>query len=280
MACAALFSVAVWSAGSAQTVPKKKTQPKAPSTTAPLVARPMGPPAPDPKLLALPPAEKFVYGVQWRLIRAGTVTIEEHPSSAGQPPSLAMRLESGGLVASLFKVDDTYNATYDQSDPHYCATLTRLESREGQRHHEAQVTYDRTANRAHYIERDLATNQTLREMSVDLPACASDPLGAFVRLRGMPAEPGGSFEIPVSDGRHSALVRIEPQEREEVKVPAGTFKTMRYEAFLLNGVVYPRKGRLWVWYTDDTRRLPVQIRLRTGFPVGTVTLELEKQEGP
>lgn len=272
MACAALSSLVVWS-GSAQTG-GRKAQAKAPPAAAPLVVRPMGPPAPDPKLLATSPGEKFVYGVEWRLIRAGTVTIEAHA------PSLTMRLESGGLVASLFKVDDTYNATYDQSDPHYCATSTRLESREGQRHHEAQVTYDRTANRAHYIERDLATNQTLREMSVDLPVCASDTLGAFVRLRGMPAEPGASVEIPVSDGRHSALVRIELQEREEVKVAAGTFKTIRYEAFLLNGIVYPRKGRIWVWYTDDARRIPVQIRLRTGFPVGTVTLELEKQEGP
>jgi hypothetical protein len=76
------------------------------------------------------------------------------------------------------------------------------------------------------------------------------------------------------------MVKVEAQEREEVKVPAGTFKAIRYEASLLNGVIYPRKGRVWIWYTDDVRRLPVQIRLRTGFPVGTVTLELEKQEGP
>ncbi len=191
-----------------------------------------------------------------------------------------MKLESGGLVASLFKINDTYSAIYDPGDSHFCALSTRLESMEGQRHHEAQVTYDRAANRAHYIERDLNTNQTLREMSVDLPPCASDTLGGLRRLRDIRAEPGPSIEIPTSDGRHSAMVKIEPQEREEIKVPAGTYRTIRYEALLLNGVVYPRKGRVWVWYSDDARRIPVQIRLRTGFPVGTVTLELEKQEGP
>jgi hypothetical protein len=220
----------------------------------------------------------LVFGVQWRLIRAGTVTLEAHPSE------LTMRLESGGLVASLFKVDDTYNAAYDNSDREqspFCATSVRLESMEGKRHHEAQVTYDRSTNRAHYIEHDLSTNETLREMSVDLPPCASDALGALARLRGLgPPVLGKAIELPVSDGRHTAMVKVEPQEREEVKVAAGTFKTVRYEAFLLNGVIYPRKGRVWVWYTDDARRLPVQIRLRTGFPVGTVTLELEKQEGP
>jgi hypothetical protein len=216
--------------------------------------------------------EKFVWGVQWRLIRAGTVTLEAHPSA------INVRLESAGLLSSLYKVDDTFNAMYDGT---FCATSTRLESMEGKRHHEAVVTYDRSINKAHYVERDLATSETLHEASVDLPPCAIDAVGALARLRGVASlEPGKAIELPVSDGRHSAMVKVEPQEKEEIKVAAGTFNTTRYEAFLLNGVVYPRKGRLWVWYTDDARHIPVQIRLRTGFPVGTVTLELEKQEGP
>jgi len=37
-----------------------------------------------------------------------------------------------------------------------------------------------------------------------------------------------------------------------------------------------RKGRVFVWLTDDGERLPVQILLRLAFPVGSVTLQLEK----
>jgi hypothetical protein len=46
----------------------------------------------------------------------------------------------------------------------------------------------------------------------------------------------------------------------------------------MNGVVYSRKGRVFIWVTDDARRLPVQIQLRMSFPVGTVTLHLLKEE--
>ncbi len=60
----------------------------------------------------------------------------------------------------------------------------------------------------------------------------------------------------------------------------GSFKTVRYEAFMLNGVIYTRKGRVELWLTDDAGHLPVQIRLRMNFPVGTVTLQLEKEEHP
>jgi hypothetical protein len=278
MACAVLFSAAAWTFCSAQTPANGKQLPKSTTTV-----RLAGPAAPDPKPAApssvdTGPMEKLVYSVEWRLIRAGTVTIETHPSE------VRMRLESAGLVASLFKVDDLYEAHYDAADRDqspFCATSMRLESMEGKRHHEAQVTYDRSANRAHYIEHDLATNETLREATVDLPPCASDTLGGLARLRRVAAPVlGKAIEVPISDGRHTAMVKAEPQEREEVKVPAGTFKAIRYEAFLMNGVIYPRKGRVWIWFTDDPRRLPVQIRFRTGFPVGTVTLELEKQEGP
>ena len=82
----------------------------------------------------------------------------------------------------------------------------------------------------------------------------------------------------MSDGRRAAQVKVDVQEREEVTTPTGTFKTIRYEANLLNGVVYPRKGRVFVWVSDDTKRIPVQIRLRMAFPIGTVTLQLEKAE--
>ncbi len=43
----------------------------------------------------------------------------------------------------------------------------------------------------------------------------------------------------MSDGRRAAQVKVDAQEREEVTTPAGTFKTIRYEVNLMNGVIYP-----------------------------------------
>lgn len=203
------------------------------------------------------------------MIRAGTVTVE---SANGH---FKMLLESAGIVSSLFKIQDTYTAEYDEPG---CAASSMMDSMEGKNHHDTRVTYDRTRNHASFLERDVAKDSIIRETGVDIPNCVLETVGAMKKLRGMKVDPGQSVQLPVSDGRRSAQVKITAEEREDVKVSGTTYHTVRYRADLLNGVVYSRKGRLLVWISDDPRRLPVQIQLRMSFPVGAVTLQLEKEE--
>jgi hypothetical protein len=129
-------------------------------------------------------------------------------------------------------------------------------------------------------EKDLIKNTIVSRTDVQTPNCAHEVITALKQLRRTKMDVGQSVQIPVTDGRKSAAVKVEAQERERVITPAGAFSTVRYEVNLLNGVVYSRSGRVFIWLTDDERRLPVQFRLRMSFPLGTVTLELEKEEHP
>ena len=60
----------------------------------------------------------------------------------------------------------------------------------------------------------------------------------------------------------------------KVKTPAGSFPAVRYEAHLFDGVLYNRKGSLYVWLSDDERRIPVQVQARLRFYIGTITVQL------
>jgi hypothetical protein len=236
-------------------------------------------PAPDPKLEpklepgmhAATLSDKLTYEVEWRLIHAGTALIESQRNHA------ELRLESAGMVSSLFKVHDLYTVNYDDG---FCATAATMDSQEGKRHHDTKVTYDRAANRASYLERDLLANVTLHSDSVSIPNCVHEVLGAFLKIRELKITPGQTVQLPMSDGRKSASVRMDGQAREEIKTAAGTFQTVRVEANMMNGVVYTRKGKVLLWISDDERHLPVQIRLRMPFPIGSVTLQLAKEEHP
>jgi hypothetical protein len=215
------------------------------------------------------PIEKLTYAAEWRMIPAGTVQ-----SESGKHVTV-MRLESTGLVSTLYRIRDVYTVVYDEPN---CAASSMLDSLEGKRHHETKVTFDRAAGRATFLERDLLKNSIIRTTGVDTPNCVVEVLGAMRRLRALAPPVGQSVQIDMSDGRKSSPVKVEAQEREKVKTPSGTYNAIRYEAFLLNGVVYPRKGRLFIWLSDDEKHLPVQIRLKLPFPVGTVTLQLQKEE--
>ena len=219
-------------------------------------------------ILPANPVEKYVYEIQWRLITAGQATLEARSNWA------RLTLESAGLVSALYKIRDVYSVNYD--DP-FCVTVSVMDAQEGRRHRETRVLFDRNQNHAFFTEKDVPANTTVRTADVAIPPCVHDVVGALLTLRRVAILPGTTIEMPVSDGRKSASVKITAQEREEIVTKAGMFKTIRFEADILNGVVYPRKGKANIWISDDARRLPVQIRVRMNFPVGTVTLALEKE---
>jgi hypothetical protein len=216
------------------------------------------------------------YDVEWRLIDAGNAklnwTVASQPSHAGW--QINLHLESSGLVSKLYKVNDDYMTELGRE---YCAQNTHLIAHEGSRQRDTVVHFDSGTKKASYLERDLASHAVL-SLETDIPACVHDVVGGLFFLRTLNLEPGHSIEVPVSDGKKTISAKVEVQEREQIKVPAGTFNTIRCEAFLFNGKLYRRPGHLYVWFTDDARKLPVRIQVRLHFTIGTITLQLEKEE--
>lgn len=226
---------------------------------------------------ALPPREVLRYNVEWRLVTAGKARLEwtatPHHSAAGWQADL--HLESAGLVSKLYKVNNDYVSNLESD---LCSSGSYLKAEEGNRHKETRVTFNREARKAEYLEKDLDKNTVVNAHEIDIPACVHDALGGLYLLRTLSLQPGQTTQVAVSDGKKSVMARVEAQQREEVRTPAGLFKTIRYEAFVFNDVLYRRYGHLYVWLTDDARRLPVQIRVRLQFAIGTITLQLEKEE--
>ena len=229
-----------------------------------------------PQSNSLPQRETLSYSIEWRLITAGKARLEW---DAAQPPrpgwQIKLHLESIGLVSKLFKVEDDYSANLDQS---LSILSSQLITHEGSRNRDTRITFDYEGRKASYLERDLVKNATLASQEIDLPSSTHDVIGGLYYLRTLTLEPGQSIQAPVSDGKKAVMAKVEAQQREDIKVPDGTYKTIRYEIFLFDNVLYRRSGHLYVWLTDDRRKLPVQIRARMAFTVGTITLLLEKHE--
>jgi hypothetical protein len=222
----------------------------------------------------LPANESFTYSIEWRLITAGRATVQ-WTFKGTDTSQIKLHVESVGLVSKLFKVEDNYIASLG---PGQCAQSVEFTSQEGSRERETKIAFDYANHRADYLERDRVKNAVLLARETEIPACVHEIIGGLFFLRTLNLEPGQSALIPVSDGKKSVVAKVEAQQREEVKTAAGDFKTIRYEAYVFDDVLYRRPAHLYVWLTDDRRRLPVQIRVRMQLAIGTITLQLEKHE--
>jgi len=224
---------------------------------------------------AASPGESLYYGIEWRFIYAGnaSVTLKRGPDHT---EGVSVHLQSAGVVSRLFTLDDNYYAELNGDT--FCAHTTELDAVEGRRRDRETTTFEYDRGKVTWNEHDLVKNIT-RSGETDLPAaCVSDVVGALFVLRAMPLQPGQSVEIPTSNGHKSANVHIEVQDREDVTTKLGTFHTIRCDAGIFNGVLYKRNAHMSIWLTDDARHLPVQYRIRMPFVIGTITLQLEKEE--
>ncbi len=225
------------------------------------------------KSAKFPYPEKLTYRIEWRMMTAGTAVVQlSHGTPADWQTSL--NLESAGLVTRLYRVLDTYKAA---SNEQFCASNSVFDAQEGKRHTVTRLNFDNSSHKVQYDERDLIKNSSNRE-EVNIAPCTYEIFGALDAVRETNLQPGKSTTIPITNGKKMGYVRIEAQAKEAVTVGGKTYQAIRYEGFLFDNVLYRRKGRLFIWFTDDPDRLPVQLRIQVGFPIGTIMLQLEKQE--
>jgi hypothetical protein len=220
-----------------------------------------------------PYPEKLTYQIEWRLINAGVATVQmSHPSP--NKWNLDIDLQSAGLVSRLYRVLDAYKVS---TNGKFCGESTSLDAQEGKKHTITRLTFDNTKHKVDYDEHDLIKNVNVRNQ-LDIPPCTYEIAGALVTLRATNLEPGKSMMIPITNGKKSVNARIEAQARETIAVNGKNYQTIRYEAYLFDNVLYKRKGRFLMWVTDDAERVPVQFRMLMGFPIGSVTVLLDKQQ--
>ena len=213
--------------------------------------------------------------MDWKLWHAGDIQLAYEPGDSDGPPRASATLRTQGFVDNLYSVDNGYTIRFDDE---FCAASYEFNVKEGKKRRLITTTYQKPKGRSNYLDRDLVRDRIAFRKTLRVPPCVHDELTALAKFRTMRLKPGETVKLPVSNGKKSVSAKVTRQEKETVKTPAGEFDAVRYEVFLFNNVLYRRKGRLFVWLTDDERRLPVQFQLRLRVYFGTITLQLVKEE--
>ena len=225
------------------------------------------PPAPG---YRFPNGENYVFNVEWHLFAAGHATVKLE--SAGSQEGVMVTGNSAGVVNALYKVNDSFQAFFD---PHsFCSTRISKHTEEGSHQRETQILFDYTQHKSILNERNLKTGEP-KHAENDIPGCVTDVLSGFYYLASLPLEPGNTYTFPMNDGGKTIQVTAKVEGREQVKVLAGTYQTVRVKAEAISGPL-TGKGTVWVWYSDDPNHTPVQMRSKLGW--GTLLFRLQRIE--
>jgi hypothetical protein len=213
---------------------------------------------------------EYVYSVQWGIMHAGTSTVRLQRSPAGV--RVTATADSAGMPDKFFKVHDVFNA--DVNPQTFCTSLITKHNREGARRRDYNIAFDYQHNKSRVDIKDLKTSESKYSES-DIPNCVTDVITGFFYVASLPLEPGYSQIFPVNDNGKMTHAKLNVEGREHIKDPAGEFETLRVRVEPIAGAM-KGKGTLWVWFTDDARHVPVQMKSKLGF--ATFMFQLQKMD--
>ena len=250
----------------AQTAPSPHDQ----SPLATISAGPSAAVVPPPPNYHFPDGQTYVYGVEWHLFNAGIARVSLQAESSEQ--HVTATAVSAGVVNMLYKVNDRFDAFFDSHK--FCSLRVSKHNEEGSRSRQSDLHFDYARGKSVLDEKNLKTGEQ-KHVENDIPGCITDVVSGFYYLASLPLQTGNVNTFPVNDGGKTTEVTARVEASERVKVPAGTFQTVRVKVEPTSGAL-KGKGMVWAWFTDDANHTPVQMRSKLGW--GTLLFRLQRVE--
>jgi hypothetical protein len=212
------------------------------------------------------PRQTLRYEAEYRFWTAGVATLRVERD--GNQEHVIGTADSTGVVALLFRVQDRFNSFFDAKT--LCSSKLVKHTEEGSHWRDTVITFDYSRGKAILEERNLKLNQSKRTEN-EIPGCVTDVMSGVLYVASLPLQQGASYSFPLNDGGKTVTINARVEGREKIKTPAGTFQTIRVGPEGDYSVLKDR-GRIWIWYSDDSRHLPVQMRAKLFW--GTLTVQL------
>lgn len=213
---------------------------------------------------AFQPGEYLRFSIDYGFVNAGwaemeVVSIVEYKGHLAY--NFQTRAGTNKTFSVIFPVEDRVVSLMDMEE--FYSLRHEKHLREGNYSADRWFTFDQEKHRA------ISENYNIETYPRVL-----DVLSAFYFSRTLEMEPGDTFYLPNhTDGKNYPL-RVAVHRREEVTVPAGTFNTIVVEPILKAPGIFEHKGNVFVWLTDDKKKMPVLMKTR--IVIGSIDARLQE----
>ncbi|MHB8845690.1 MAG: DUF3108 domain-containing protein [Nitrospirota bacterium] len=221
----------------------------------------------------LKPGEILTYEVSWStIVTAGIATMEIKAGTLpdGEP---ALRFiattRSTGIVDTFYRVNDKLESIYD---PRTMQSLKfSLSARHGKKNRSRELIFDPISKTV--VSR---LNEDPPETLATLDR-TQDALSSLYYLRTRDdLIVGTPIFLHVHDSGKNWSVEVQTLGREQVTTPAGKFSAIKVRTFPKYEGAFMNKGEIFIWFTDDSRRIPVL--MKSTISIGSIVSTLIKVE--
>ncbi len=177
-----------------------------------------------------------------------------------------------GLGRALFPMDTVTESWTDRKE--LFSRRFHQDRHEGRHSRQRQTSYD-------YVQKQAVTKNLKngREERVALDGPVQDMVSSlyYARTRPLALNAEQQFVLNTSDANYQ--IRLRPDQRRQLTVrPVGDVPALRVEPKPTLKIVSANSGRMWLWISDDARRLPLV--LNSTMSIGSAKMVLYKVDLP
>jgi hypothetical protein len=220
-------------------------------------------------VFALSVPEKLVYDLTWTGIKAGTAIQEI--IDEGDSIRIVSTARSSDWISVFFPVEDRIESTLSKVPApqlglprHY-----RMKVKEGTHRRDKEIIFDHEKGKAQYID-----NLNGEKATIDILRNTYDTYSSFYYIRTLKLEVGKSVFVSILDNKKLWNVEVQVLKKEKVDTVLGEVDTILIKPLIKSEGIFQKKGAIYIWLTDDARRIPV--KMKTKVTIGSVTATLVK----
>ena len=222
--------------------------------------------------------ERLTFSLGWGPITAGTATLEVKPLPEGKTEFLSFA-QGNSTITRIYPVYDTVSTRVRNKG--LMTAVFRKNLHEGRRHTSSASRFARKGEKAWLSDTvftDMKTRKVKRsaDTAVAIQGMEHSIMSAFYYVRTIPLAAGDTTRFSAVSGKKRYELKVLVHGRESLKTSIGTVNTVKVEPVLDGDGIFNSKGRIFIWLTDDDRRIPVLMECE--IALGSIKAKLIKAE--
>ena len=211
--------------------------------------------------------EKLSYDIYWMGIYAGKAVLEAENKNGIF--KITSRVQSAPVISAFYKVEDFAESIVTNGLPF----KLRLKLQEGTHTSDKETVFDMGNRKVTFIN---YLKGKKKEYNIPNDS-VWDILSGFYYLRTFKLAAGKTAYVDIFDSNKFFRAEVNILKKETLQISGiGEVSTVLIKPELKSEGLFKKTGDIFIWLTDDDRKIPV--RVETRIPVGNVVAELKEIE--